>query len=93
MESNEVTKMSNRLAIAIKKAGKKAKDVKVDIEEAKQVANACAVLGRIVKLAEADAELASPDLRLTGSEAGRAEVWRLVMQELDYLDMGEKDED
>ena len=90
MESNEVTKMANQLAMVIKKAGKKAKEVKVDIEQAKQVANACAVLGRIVKLAEADAEIASPDARLAGSEAGRAEVWRLILQELDYLDMGEK---
>ena len=42
MESNEVTKMANQLAMVIKKAGKKAKEVKVDIEQAKQVANACA---------------------------------------------------
>lgn len=86
MESNEVTKMANKLAIAVKKAGKKAKEIKVDVEQAKQVANACAVLGRIVKLAEADAEIASPDARLSGAESGRAEVWRLVIQELDFLD-------
>lgn len=88
MESNEVTKMANQIAMVVKKAkkNKKTQNVFIPIEQAEEAAKACAVLGRIVKLSEADAEISAPDARLTGADAGRAEVWRLITQELDSLD-------
>ena len=86
MEAKELTVMANKLAMTVKQA-KKAKTVgvTVDLETATDVAKACTVLGRIIMLAEADAELADPDARLTGHDAGRAEVWGLILQELDQL--------
>ena len=87
MESSDVTKMANQMAMALKKAkkNKKTKNVSFAIEQAEQAIKACAVLGRIMKLAESDAEVANPGARLSGEEAGRAEVWGLVIRELDEL--------
>lgn len=91
MESSEIIKISNQMAIAIKKAGNKSALINLDIKKARIVANACAVLGRIMKLAEADAEVLSIESRLKGSDSGRTEVWRLIIQELDFLDIKEKE--
>ena len=86
MEAKELTVIANKLAMTVKKAKKAKTDgVTVDLETATDVAKACTVLGRIMMLAEADAELAAPDARVTGIEAGKAEIWGLIIQELDQL--------
>ena len=87
MTAKEWTTLSSQMAMAVKKAKKAKKDtVAINTEQAVEAVRACAAISRLVKLAEKDAELADPEERLHGEEAGRASVWNIVIQELEALD-------
>jgi hypothetical protein len=84
MTAKEWTVLSSQLGMELKKAKKAKKtDVSVSIEQLEEAAKGCMAVARLVKLAEKNAELADPSERLTGSAAGRADVWGLVMQEIE----------
>ena len=70
--------------MSLKKA-KKETEIVVRKDQLLDATRACVAVSRLVKLAEKDAELADPEERLTGAAAGRAEVWGLVVQELDEI--------
>jgi|WetSurSiteA1Bulk_404760.scaffolds.fasta_scaffold363279_2 hypothetical protein len=85
MTAKEWTVLASQLAMVLKKNGKKGTEVTVMVGQLMSATKACVAISRLVKLAEKDAELSSPEERLVGAAAGRAEVWGLIMQELDEV--------
>lgn len=87
MNPNALGKLANKVAVAIKKANKeKQEKVELAISDAAALTRSCAVLSRIIKLAESDAEIANGKERLSPEDSGKAQVWAIILQELDALD-------